>query len=185
MRALVMVIGLSLLVACSREGDGNVAYAAPPDAGLPSEGRIAAVPLGDVAGVAVTNLPATLTNPLEGNASAVQEGKSLFIKMNCAGCHGYDAGGGMGPSLVDHYWRYGGVPVSVYKSIFEGRPQGMPAWGQALPPQEIWKLVAYLESLGGTFPADQYHAALQGDLGSASGGGEREKVREPNRSAAH
>ncbi|HZP86155.1 MAG TPA: c-type cytochrome, partial [Burkholderiales bacterium] len=120
----------------------------------------------------------------EGNPTAVQEGKNLFIKMNCAGCHGYDAGGGMGPSLVDHYWRYGGVPVSVYKSIYEGRPQGMPAWGRALPPQEIWKIVAYLESLGGTFPADAYHAALQGDLGNASGGGAEEKSRESNRSSS-
>ena len=29
----------------------------------------------------------------------------------------------------------------------------MPAWNPALPPEEIWKLVAYVESLGGAYPA--------------------------------
>ena len=61
--------------------------------------------------------------------------------MNCAACHGYDLKGGMGPDLTDTYWRYGGSPADIYKSIFEGRPQGMPAWGRALPPAMIWKVV--------------------------------------------
>ena len=32
-----------------------------------------------------------------------------------------------------------------------------------LPPQDIWKLVAYIQSLGGSYPAAQYQAWLQGD----------------------
>ena len=83
--------------------------------------------------------------------------------MNCAGCHGYGAKGGMGPNLTDTYWRYGGTPVLIFKSIYEGRPQGMPAWNPALPPEEIWKLVAYIESLGGAYQASQTQAAMQGD----------------------
>ena len=175
------MLGSLLIAGCGRFHGDSTAQVAPK--GLPSEGQIASVPLGDVAGVAQINLPETMANPFEGNAQAVQEGKMLFVKMNCANCHGYDGKGGMGPNLIDHEWRYGGVPVSVFKSIYEGRPQGMPAWGQALPAQEIWKIVAYLESLGGTFPASQYHAALQGDLGGKSGGGQGEKAREPNRAA--
>ena len=42
----------------------------------------------------------------------------------------------------------------------------MPAWNQALPPQEIWQLVSYIESYGGTTPPAQYQAALEGDVAS-------------------
>lgn len=128
--------------------------------GLRVEGPIATVPLGDLAGGAQSNVAAGMTNP---QASAVQEGRQLFVKLNCADCHGFTAKGAMGPSLVDKYWRYGGTPVQIYKSIYEGRPKGMPAWGAALSPNDIWQLVAYIESLGGTFPASDYQAALQGD----------------------
>jgi cytochrome c oxidase cbb3-type subunit 3 len=125
--------------------------------------EIAAVPLGDLAGAPVSTVADQIADPYTGNPQAIQEGHDLFVKMNCAGCHGYDAKGGMGPDLTDGYWRYGGVPVMLFKSIHDGRPQGMPAWNPALPPQEIWKIVAYLESLGGTYPVGQYQAAIQGD----------------------
>jgi cytochrome c oxidase cbb3-type subunit 3 len=74
----------------------------------------------------------------------------MFRAMNCASCHGYAAEGGMGPALNDDYWRYGGTPVEIYKSIYEGRPKGMPAWGVALPPSQIWALTSYIASLGGS-----------------------------------
>ena len=90
-------------------------------------------------------------------------GHDLFVSMNCAGCHGYTAAGGMGPDITDKYWRYGGTPVLIFKSISEGRPQGMPAWSPALPADDIWKLVSYIEALGGTYAARDYYAALQGD----------------------
>lgn len=136
---------------------------------LPPEGPAARVPLGDLAGSAQTTLPDNLPNPLESDASAVEEGHRLYDKMNCAGCHGYTAKGGMGPDLTDGHWRYGGTPVQIYKSIYEGRPQGMPAWGRALPQESIWQLTRYIESLGGSFPAGQYHAGLQGDLADKAG----------------
>jgi len=87
--------------------------------------------------------------------------------MNCAGCHGYDAKGGMGPDLTDTEWRYGGTPIDIYKSIYEGRAQGMPAWGNALPTTPIWQLVAYIQSLGGTLPA-----APDGDAQQAASPGQ-------------
>ena len=135
----------------------------PATHAAPSMDAINAVPLGDVAGGAASTLSTQLPNPYGNDAQAVEAGHDLFIRMNCAGCHGYGAKGGMGPNLTDTYWRYGGVPVALFKSIYEGRPQGMPAWNPALPPQEIWKIVAYLQSLGGTYPADEYQASLQGD----------------------
>ena len=69
----------------------------------------------------------------------------------------------MGPDLTDSEWRYGGLPIQVYKTIRDGRPQGMPAWGVALPPGDIWKLVAYIQSLGGTVSPKDYEHARQGD----------------------
>lgn len=136
---------------------------------LPPEGAAARVPLGDLAGTAETTLPDDLPNPLEHDASAVTEGQQLYNRMNCAGCHGYTAKGGMGPDLTDTHWRYGGTPVQIFKSIYEGRPQGMPSWGRALPQRSIWQLTRYIESLGGSFPAGQYHAGLEGDLADKGG----------------
>jgi cytochrome c oxidase cbb3-type subunit 3 len=151
----------ALLASCSRSHGGSTAMAlAQPE---PDAAAVGDVPLGDVAGAAHSTLAAQFPNPYEGDAQAVQQGHELFIAMNCAGCHGYDAKGGMGPNLTDRYWRYGGVPASIFNAIYQGRPEGMPAWNPALPPQDIWKLVAYIESLGGSYPASQYQAALQGD----------------------
>ena len=159
--ALVAVVSTAALMSCGRSEGGSTAGRAV-DAS-PAMDAINAVPLGDVAGAAQSTVAMSLPNPYEGNAQAVQEGHDLFVKMNCAGCHGYDAKGAMGPNLTDHYWRYGGVPVAIFKSIYEGRPQGMPAWNPALPPNEIWKLVAYIESLGGTDTPGEFQASVQGD----------------------
>lgn len=123
------------------------------------------LPLGDVAGQAASIPAADIANPASSDPNAVAEGHKLFISMNCAGCHGYDAKGGMGPDLTDTYWRYGGTPAQIYQSIASGRPKGMPSWGKKLPPRSIWQLTAYIQSLGGTFPANAYQAAAQGDLG--------------------
>jgi cytochrome c oxidase cbb3-type subunit 3 len=104
-----------------------------------------------------------MPNPYEGDPQAIQQGKALYIRMNCAGCHAYSGKGNMGPNLTDTYWRYGGLPIQVYKSIRDGRPEGMPSWGVALPPSDIWKLVAYVQSLGGTVSPKNYAHSRQGD----------------------
>lgn len=136
---------------------------ASPPLGLPTEGALAGVPLGDLAGGAQSDLASTVKNPDAGDGTAVALGRTLFVALNCADCHGFNAEGAMGPSLTDKYWRYGGTPAAIYKSIYEGRPQGMPAWGKALPPKDIWQLVAYIESLGGSFPPHFYQPSIQGD----------------------
>jgi cytochrome c oxidase cbb3-type subunit 3 len=155
------ISGLGLLCACQGTDTSRAVNTSPPAS--TANTVIAAVPLGDVAGTAKYSPDSPVRNPYGRDANAAQQGKQLFIEMNCAGCHGYDAKGGMGPNLTDKYWRYGGVPVAIFKSIYEGRPQGMPAWNPALPPGEIWKLVAYIQSLGGTFAPEQYQASIQGD----------------------
>lgn len=132
---------------------------------LPPDSLLAAVPVGDIAGVAASTLAEHIPNPYAGNTAAILAGKQLFTRMNCVGCHGYDLHGGMGPNLTDTYWRYGGAPAQIYKSIYEGRPKGMPAWGRALPRDDIWKIVAYIQAQGGAFPAALAQAGMMGNLG--------------------
>ena len=87
------------------------------------------------------------SNPLGDEAKARAQGRQLFNQFNCSGCHGGHAGGGMGPSLRDQVWIYGGSPQDIFDSIAEGRAHGMPAWGPLLPDSYIWSLVAYIDSL--------------------------------------
>ena len=88
-----------------------------------------------------------LRNPYEGQAGAVAQGAKLYVGYNCVDCHGVDGSGAMGPSLADGRWHFGGSVGAVYESIAQGRPDGMPAWGSLLPPDQIWKLVSYVKSL--------------------------------------
>jgi cytochrome c oxidase cbb3-type subunit III len=86
-------------------------------------------------------------NPFHDDRGATAEGRTLFVRYNCSGCHGGRAGGGMGPSLRDEVWRYGNEDAQIFSTIAEGRDQGMPAWGTKVSEDQIWKLVAYVQSL--------------------------------------
>ena len=89
-----------------------------------------------------------LMNPFEGDPKRVTEGAALFVSYNCVDCHGADGSGAMGPSLADGRWHFGGTAGAVFQSIYEGRPEGMPSWGGRIPDDQIWRLVAYVQSLG-------------------------------------
>src|SRR5690606_27741419 len=41
-----------------------------------------------------------LVNPYEGDDRALAEGERLYGWMNCAGCHGVNGGGGLGPPFA-------------------------------------------------------------------------------------
>ena len=88
-----------------------------------------------------------LGNPLPENAKTAAEGAKLFTSMNCDGCHGGGAVGFVGPSLTARRWRYGGSDGEIFTSIYYGRSHGMPAFGGAMPPEMIWKIVTYIKSL--------------------------------------
>ena len=60
----------------------------------------------------------------------------------------------MGPPFADGEWIYGGAPENIFASIDQGRPDGMPAFGGRVPDQQVWQLVAYVESLSGLVPQD-------------------------------
>jgi len=87
-----------------------------------------------------------LTNPLNADPVAAQQGQMLFAAMNCDGCHGGGAVGFVGPSLVDGRWRYGGNDDELFHSIFYGRPRGMPAYGGILNEATVWQLITYVRS---------------------------------------
>ncbi len=158
------LVGVWATVACNGAPE-KIRGGATGAGGLPPDSLISRVALGDIAGGHPNTLTMQIKNPYEGSVAAAEAGQQLFIQMNCVGCHGYDAKGGMGPDLTDAYWRYGGSPVEIYKSIYDGRPQGMPAWGRMVRQADVWKIVTYLQSLGGTFPASLAESAREGNLG--------------------
>lgn len=90
----------------------------------------------------------SITNPFADDPAARVDGRRLFNWYNCSGCHGSHGGGGMGPSLRDSAWVYGGTDAAMYNTIAQGRARGMPAWESKVPRAQIWKMVAYLGSLG-------------------------------------
>jgi cytochrome c oxidase cbb3-type subunit 3 len=93
-------------------------------------------------------------SPFATNAYGLAEGKRLYAAFNCSGCHATAGGGGIGPPLRDDVWIYGYAPSQIYSTIVQGRPNGMPSFAGKLPEQQIWQLVAYIESLTAAVPRD-------------------------------
>jgi cytochrome c oxidase cbb3-type subunit 3 len=156
--ALVALVGVATILAqaSARMTPAQAAAQAPAQA----PAQAAARPTGpDLAGRFVSHTehiqpglvtpPAglVLRNPHEGEPAAVATGAKLFVAYNCMDCHGADGSGAMGPSLADGRWHFGGAPAEVFESIYQGRPEGMPAWGSLISPDQIWMLVSYVRSL--------------------------------------
>jgi mono/diheme cytochrome c family protein len=92
-------------------------------------------------------------NPVKATPESVAAGKELHL-IYCAVCHGPDGKGGgpVAPKFVP-------PPDLTHASIQKGRSDGymqhvigtggavMPAYGEALSPQERWHLVNFLRSL--------------------------------------
>jgi cytochrome c oxidase cbb3-type subunit 3 len=93
---------------------------------------------------AVTNDPRVVD--YYDNADAVNTGARLFKQYNCSGCHS-SGGGGMGPSLMDDEWIYGGRIAQIHQTLVEGRPNGMPAWGGKIPDEQLWQISTYVRSM--------------------------------------
>jgi cytochrome c oxidase cbb3-type subunit 3 len=115
-------------------------------AGNAEAGLFMQVPVTHLAPGASPSRP-TIKNPAQGDPQATSRGMQYFINFNCNGCHADNGGGGMGPSLSDNLFLYGSEPENIYLSIYQGRPNGMPAWGAVLPDAVIWDLVTYIGKL--------------------------------------
>jgi cytochrome c(L) len=102
-------------------------------------------------GMAVAGEPAqpNKLNPYTGNPEAIKEGRTLYLQTGCSGCHGVGGGGGMGPALLDDDWKFGSDDETLAKLIKGEIPQQtMPAvFGQELPDDGVWKILAYVRSL--------------------------------------
>jgi len=100
--------------------------------------------------LAIAQRPNGLAPPFDlSDQKAIDEGAKLF-RQTCTGyCHGKDGGPSRAPTLRGQKLEQG----YVYARITKGSPNGMPAFESTLPPDSIWKLVAYVLSLSN--PKDQ------------------------------
>lgn len=136
--------GASLLAGCDSDDRRGTTGAAAPLAAPSSPPRVpgsALIPGGSAAVAAVQN-------PYWRSPDAIRDGQRLYDWYNCSGCHA-GGGGGMGPPLMDQNWIYGSRPANLFDVIVEGRPGGMPAFGGKIPEDEIWKIIAYIATMGG------------------------------------
>ena len=53
------------------------------------------------------------------SASNLQRGKEIYSQI-CVTCHGPNLDGGIGPSLVDAYWKHGDTSEAIMRSITKG-----------------------------------------------------------------
>jgi cytochrome c oxidase cbb3-type subunit 3 len=88
-----------------------------------------------------------------GHAWAIAEGRRLYMQFNCVGCHA-NGGGGIGPALMDDEWIYGFDAANIFATVVEGRPNGMPSFRGKITDDQIWQIVAYVESMSGHSPLD-------------------------------
>lgn len=82
----------------------------------------------------------------EGVPDQIAAGQRYFTMYNCNGCH-FSGGGGIGPAFMDDKWLYGDRLDQIYRSIADGRPNGMPTWRSRIPDAQIWQIAAYVKSL--------------------------------------
>jgi cytochrome c oxidase cbb3-type subunit 3 len=149
---------LALIVAACGKATHQPDAAGPPGGyGLNNVPASGLVP----AGGAFPTGPDPRAMPYYNNAEAVGRGARLYKQFNCAGCH-FNGGGGIGPPLMDDSWIYGGRIDQIYNTIYQGRPNGMPAWGGKIPDGQIWEIATYVRSM--SLPATL--AANNGDTPS-------------------
>lgn len=88
-------------------------------------------------------LVATTLLPTLGNAASVTEGRRSWLKLNCSGCHGDQAGGGMGPNVQRA--ETGDVQQAMNGDAREGGMRSFKGIYQAPDPANI---AAYLRVAG-------------------------------------
>ena len=87
------------------------------------------------------------------NSGIIAEGEVIY-KGICIACHGPDLKGGIGRSLMDNEWAYGGKPMDLFNQVLNGTPKGskgfngmpMQAFKNDLGPEKVAKVVAFVIS---------------------------------------
>jgi cytochrome c oxidase cbb3-type subunit 3 len=146
----VILFILTAAVSCKREQ--RVFSVSPAEAAVDEGNPNTAQHAGGTAASATTNSSTASRAPqpdLDSNAYDLSQGKQLYQRMNCAGCHANGGGGSIGPALSDDVWIYGWHPQIIFDSIVFGRPNGMPSFGGRMTDHQVWQLVGYVRSLSG------------------------------------
>ena len=102
-------------------------------------------------------------NPLEGNAQAISNGAAMF-RTRCAGCHGPDAHGYLGPDLTA-FWAAGGTDDRMFDTVRRGVPgtEMIGADPQRVLDKEIWQMLAYIRTLSAVPAAPPTGDAANGE----------------------
>ena len=118
--------------------------------------------------------PRPTKNPFDGDRQAISNGGAMF-RTRCAGCHGADARGYLGPDLTG-FWSAGGTDDRMFDIVRRGVPgTEMPAADPTrVLDKDIWHTLAYVRTLSAV-PA----ATLTGDAGNG------ERVFRANCSSCH
>ncbi len=86
-------------------------------------------------------------NPHGNDPQAAETGRWTF-RIFCAPCHGIHADGGRGPDLTRGTYSVGDQDRDLYNAIARGIPGSeMPAYGDRVDADGIWRLVAYVRSV--------------------------------------
>lgn len=102
---------------------------------------------------------ATCVNPytkkFAADPEAAKAGKKKFGFWSCTQCHGGNAGGQTGPSIIDDTWQYSKhqTDKGLFETIAHGTNAGMPAWhaqpagnAELLSTDEILKIIGWLRA---------------------------------------
>jgi len=102
-------------------------------------------------------------NPLEGNAAAISNGAAMF-RNRCAGCHGPDAHGYLGPDLTG-FWAAGGTDDRMFDIVRRGvaGTEMVGADPQRVLDKDIWQTLAYVRTLSAVPAAPATGDAVNGD----------------------
>lgn len=105
-----------------------------------------------------------LRNPyLDTDAALVEQGRRLYMRTGCNGCHGGGAGGGMCPPLSNDTWVYGGDDDTLFRLITVGSDELMKAGfarkgkesvtGPMMPfgailqsEDDLWKIITFIRA---------------------------------------
>ena len=92
------------------------------------------------------------TNPLLSDKQAVRDGTAMF-RTRCAGCHGPDAKGYVGPDLTG-LWASGYTDGRIFDIVRRGVPgtDMPPSDPLRVPERDIWKTLAYVKTLATNAP---------------------------------
>ena len=112
---------------------------------------------------------------------SIERGREIYSQI-CVNCHGPNLDGGIGPNLIDSYWKNGDSFDSIYRSIAKGiNGTEMIAYELVYPEKDLSSLTAFIvdkqegnrETLRSTYPRDYFegkrlHPDLFDSIESAS-----------------